>query len=75
MPMTVREYAETRGYSRVAIYKAIDRSPELENCIYQGVSNGKSAKFIRHKFSRSDTQTEFAVQHCSEKSLGAGSSK
>ena len=46
MPMTVREYAETRGYSRVAIYKAIDRSPELENCIYQGVSNGKSAKFI-----------------------------
>ena len=46
MPMTVREYAETRGYSRVAIYKAIDRSPELANCLYQGISNGKSAKFI-----------------------------
>lgn len=46
MPMTVREYAVTRGYSRQAIYKAIERSPDLANCLYQGISNGKSAKFI-----------------------------
>lgn len=46
MPMTVREYAVTRGYSRTAIYKAIERSPDLANCLYQGISNGKSAKFI-----------------------------
>lgn len=46
MPMTIAEYATDRGYSRPAIYKAIDRIPEMQGQTYQGVSNGKSAAFL-----------------------------
>ena len=46
MPMTVAEYATDRGYSRQAIYNAIDRNEALQRETYQGVSNGKSAKFL-----------------------------
>lgn len=46
MPMTIGQYALDRGYSRPAIYKAIDRSPELQTMTYKGISNGKETTFI-----------------------------
>ncbi len=46
MPMTIAEYAADRGYSRQAIYNAIDRNEDLQRETYHGVSNGKSAKFL-----------------------------
>lgn len=46
MPLTVGQYAIDRGYSRTAIYKAIDRSPEIQNLTYKGISKGKETLFI-----------------------------
>ena len=46
MPMTVRKYALDRGYSRTAIYKAIDRLGINESPTYKGINNGKETIFI-----------------------------
>ena len=46
MPMTIGQYALDRGYSRAAIYKAIDRSQELQEMTYKGISKGKETTFL-----------------------------
>lgn len=46
MPMTVGQYALDRGYSRTAIYKAIDRLEINETHTYKGINNGKETIFI-----------------------------
>ncbi len=46
MPMTVGQYALDRGYSRTAIYKAIDRLEINESHTYKGINNGKETIFI-----------------------------
>lgn len=46
MPMTVGQYALDRGYSRTAIYKAIDRLGINETLTYKGINNGKETIFI-----------------------------
>lgn len=46
MPMTIGQYALDRGYSRAAIYKAIDRSPELQDMTYKGISKGKETTLL-----------------------------
>lgn len=46
MPMTVGQYALDRGYSRTAIYKAIDRLGINEKHTYKGINNGKETIFI-----------------------------
>ena len=46
MPMTVGQYALDRGYSRTAIYKAIDRLGINETHTYKGINNGKETIFI-----------------------------
>lgn len=46
MPMTIGQYALDRGYSRTAIYKAIDRTPELQSMTYKGISKGKETTFL-----------------------------
>ena len=38
MPMTVGQYALDRGYSRTAIYKAIDRLGINETHTYKGIN-------------------------------------
>ena len=46
MPMTVGQYALDRGYSRTAIYKAIDRLGLNDSNTYKGINNGKETIFI-----------------------------
>lgn len=46
MPLTIGQYALDRGYSRTAIYKAIDRLPELQSMTYKGINKGKETIFI-----------------------------
>ena len=46
MPMTVGQYALDRGYSRKAIYKAIDRLGINETHTYKGINNGKETILI-----------------------------
>lgn len=46
MPLTIAQFSQNKGCSKQAIYSAIDRSKEVQEHTFKGISNGKETLYL-----------------------------